>query len=52
MSTPGDVESWEDLDDDDASAPMVSTPSDALRLSGVPPGIQEMVMQCLGSKKD
>lgn len=52
MLTLGDVESWEDLDDDEAAAPVATVPSDTLRLSGVPPGIQEMVMQCLGLEKD
>eukprot|EP00435_Cladocopium_sp_Y103_P045037 s757_g12.t2 len=47
----GDVESWEDLEDVDealgtsTSASGHDVPSDALCISGVPPGIQEMVMQ-------
>lgn len=37
----GDVESWEDLDEEDVD----DGPTDSLCVSGVPPGIQEMVMQ-------
>ena len=45
----GDVESWEDLEEDSPqNASKNDVPSDALCISGVPPGIQEMVMQCLG----
>jgi hypothetical protein len=44
----GDVESWEDLEEDTQDMSFSDVPSDALCISGVPPGIQEMVMQCLG----
>ncbi|CAL1158069.1 unnamed protein product, partial [Cladocopium goreaui] len=41
----GDVESWEDLEEDTQDMSFSDVPSDALCISGVPPGIQEMVMQ-------
>ena len=46
----GDVESWEDLEEDvpQDMEDVPEVPSDVLCISGVPPGIQEMVMQCLG----
>ena len=42
------MESWEDLEEDTQDMSFSDVPSDALCISGVPPGIQEMVMQCLG----